>query len=259
MAQHSYVGSTDLLYILNKLKTVLDGGYVAKVSGKGLSTEDYTSAEKTKLSGIEAGAQVNVQADWSVTDNTSDAYIANKPANLVQDASYVHTDNNLTNALLTKLNGIAEGADAVAATADLSTGTKVATITINGTDVDIYVPTQQTVTFDTAMSDSSTNGVQNRVIKSYVDSAVGAVVQIRFELVNSLPASGENGVIYLVPNSGTGSNTKDEYIWVVESGTGRFEKIGTTDVDLSGYVQDSDLVEITTTDIDTMFTTVFGS
>lgn len=34
--------------------------YVAPVSGKGLSTEDYTSAEKTKLSGIEAGAQVNV-------------------------------------------------------------------------------------------------------------------------------------------------------------------------------------------------------
>lgn len=34
--------------------------YVVPVSGKGLSTEDYTSAEKTKLSGIAAGAQVNV-------------------------------------------------------------------------------------------------------------------------------------------------------------------------------------------------------
>jgi hypothetical protein len=33
--------------------------YVVPVSGKGLSTEDYTSAEKTKLSGIAAGAQVN--------------------------------------------------------------------------------------------------------------------------------------------------------------------------------------------------------
>ena len=32
---------------------------VDKVTGKGLSSEDYTSAEKTKLSGIEAGAQVN--------------------------------------------------------------------------------------------------------------------------------------------------------------------------------------------------------
>ena len=34
--------------------------YVAPVSGKGLSTEDYTTAEKTKLSGIATGAQVNV-------------------------------------------------------------------------------------------------------------------------------------------------------------------------------------------------------
>ena len=38
-----------------------------------------TAADITKLSGIAAGAEVNVQSDWSVTDNTSDAYIKNKP------------------------------------------------------------------------------------------------------------------------------------------------------------------------------------
>jgi len=32
---------------------------VDKVTGKGLSTNDYTTAEKNKLAGIEAGAQVN--------------------------------------------------------------------------------------------------------------------------------------------------------------------------------------------------------
>jgi hypothetical protein len=32
---------------------------VDKVAGKGLSTEDYTTTEKNKLAGIEAGAQVN--------------------------------------------------------------------------------------------------------------------------------------------------------------------------------------------------------
>jgi len=30
------------------------------VTGKGLSTNDYTNAEKTKLEGIAAGAEVNV-------------------------------------------------------------------------------------------------------------------------------------------------------------------------------------------------------
>ena len=50
---------------------------VDKVTGKGLSTEDYTSDEKTKLAGIAAGAEVNVQADWSASEG--DAAILNKP------------------------------------------------------------------------------------------------------------------------------------------------------------------------------------
>ena len=37
----------------------LETGKVDKVSGKQLSTEDYTTAEKTKLAGIANGAQVN--------------------------------------------------------------------------------------------------------------------------------------------------------------------------------------------------------
>jgi hypothetical protein len=39
--------------------TLLNEGKVDKVPGKGLSTNDYTNAEKNKLSGIEAGAQKN--------------------------------------------------------------------------------------------------------------------------------------------------------------------------------------------------------
>ena len=48
----------DLETDLSSMKTDIDNK-VAKVEGKGLSTEDYTSAEKDKLSGIEAGAQAN--------------------------------------------------------------------------------------------------------------------------------------------------------------------------------------------------------
>lgn len=53
---------------------------VDKVPGKGLSANDYTAADKSKLSGIAAGAEVNVQPDWNVTDSASDAYIKNKPS-----------------------------------------------------------------------------------------------------------------------------------------------------------------------------------
>jgi hypothetical protein len=58
------------------LQSAIDGK-VDKVTGKGLSTEDYTTTEKNKLAGIEAGAEVNVNADWNAT--TGDAQILNKP------------------------------------------------------------------------------------------------------------------------------------------------------------------------------------
>ena len=50
---------------------------VDKVAGKGLSENDFTNTLKTKLDGIESGAQVNVNADWNAT--TGDAEILNKP------------------------------------------------------------------------------------------------------------------------------------------------------------------------------------
>lgn len=45
----------------------------------GSTNKVFTSANRTKLNGIAAGAEVNVQADWNVTDTTSDACILNKP------------------------------------------------------------------------------------------------------------------------------------------------------------------------------------
>lgn len=44
---------------IDKMNTAL-GGYVEKVDGKGLSTNDYTTTEKNKLAGIAAGANKTV-------------------------------------------------------------------------------------------------------------------------------------------------------------------------------------------------------
>lgn len=55
------------------------GNKVDKVAGKGLSTKDFTAELKAKLDGIQAGAKANVQPDWNVTDENSDAFIKHKP------------------------------------------------------------------------------------------------------------------------------------------------------------------------------------
>ena len=72
-------------------------GKVDKISGKELSSNDYTDDEKDKLTGIAAGAEVNVQADWKETDPTSDAYIKNKPLGMGEaavDSSLSPTSTN---------------------------------------------------------------------------------------------------------------------------------------------------------------------
>ena len=70
---------------------------VLQEAGKGLSSNDYTAAEKAKLEGIAAGAQVNVQADWSAT--SGDAVIKNKPSipsktsELTNDSGFITTSD----------------------------------------------------------------------------------------------------------------------------------------------------------------------
>lgn len=60
-------------------KNASDLGLQATEQGKGLSSNDFTNTLKTKLDGIEAGAQVNVQSNWNQDDSEADDYIKNKP------------------------------------------------------------------------------------------------------------------------------------------------------------------------------------
>lgn len=82
-----------LALIFRQIKTNM----VAKVEGKGLSSNDYTASDKAKLAGIAAGAQVNVQADWNAT--SGDALIKNKPSipgktsELTNDSGFITTSD----------------------------------------------------------------------------------------------------------------------------------------------------------------------
>jgi hypothetical protein len=45
----------------------------------GTNNKAFTATEKTKLSGIAEGAEVNVQSDWNQTNTSADDYVKNKP------------------------------------------------------------------------------------------------------------------------------------------------------------------------------------
>jgi|GEM_PF-4878372 len=76
--------------------TELYANKVDKISGKGLSTNDYTTADKAKLEGIPADAEKNVQADFLVNDPDSDAYIKNKP-NLITSVNWGDIQGDIAN------------------------------------------------------------------------------------------------------------------------------------------------------------------
>lgn len=89
---------TDVVNIddLNDNADIIDiqlAGKVDKVSGKGLSTNDYTTTEKNKLAGIQAGAQVN--AVTSVAGKTGAVTLS------ASDVSAVPTSRKVNNKALT--------------------------------------------------------------------------------------------------------------------------------------------------------------
>ena len=319
-----YLDEDGLLY----LKQKMDGKFVAKETGKGLSTNDYTTTEKNKLSGIAAGAEVNVIESIKVngtaqtasskavditvptklsdltndgdgttgskfaTEDYADEHggkidkikvnnveqtISNKTVNItvptktsdltnddnvVKDSSYVHTDNNYTTTEKNKLSGIDAGAEA----------NVIETIKVNGSaqtvtskEVDITVPTN---------NNQLTNGAGYQTA-SDVSTAIDAKIASTYKpkgskAFASLPtlASTEEGNVYNITDAFT---TTADFV----EGAGNTYPAGTNIVcintassgqtavykwdvlagfvDLSNYVETSDLVAITNAEIDTIF------
>lgn len=213
----NYLDKTGTLYVVGKLKELI-AGKVDKADGKGLSTNDYTTDEKNKLAGIAAGAQVNVQADWNAT--SGGAVIKNKPASLPAS----NTTSSYAADGTAPVNGKAV-ASAISGKANKSN-------TLSGYGI--------------------TDAPTKTEMASAIATAIAGFTGISFSLVESLPETGKEGVIYLIPHAHGTGDFHDEYIWLKELKT--FEKVGSTDVDLSGYVKKSELVPISNEEIDAMFT-----
>lgn len=92
-----------------------------------------------------------------------------------------------------------------------------------------------------AIAAALANYMTTSEVNDAIASAVVAASGIRFEVVDTLPQMGSINVIYLVPNGLTGSNVKDEYMWI----DGKWELLGSTAVNLEGYWSKEDLRPMT--------------
>lgn len=227
-----------------------DTSKVDKVNGKGLSTNDYTTTEKNKLAGIAEGANnytlptasadtlggIKVGANLTITNGVLSA-----DAQAVDEATTT-TDGLMSAADKVKLNGIDASADVNVIEAITVNGNAT---TVTNKTVNVAVPTN---------NNQLTNGAGYQTasdVNSLISTAIGDLEGVSFSVVNSLPATGDSAVIYLVADTHSDSNDAyDEYIWL--SSANKYEKIGNTDVDLSDYYNTTNLVAITNAEINTI-------
>ena len=107
-----FLDNNGLIYLWSKIKEK----FVAKETGKGLSTNDFTTELKNKLDGIAAGAQVNVKPDWNASAGNA-AEILNKPtipsktSDLQNDSGFITTtdipEGAAASTTVPKMNGTA--------------------------------------------------------------------------------------------------------------------------------------------------------
>lgn len=111
--------------------------------------------------------------------------------------------------------------------------------------IQYYIPTALSAfTNDTNFITNAVNDLVNYYKKSEtytkteVNNLIGQIVWFTVEIVQTLPSTWNSWVMYLVPNGWSSGNSYDEYVWVASQS--KFEKIWTTDMDLSNYIQKTD-------------------
>ena len=88
--------------------------------------------------------------------------------------------------------------------------------------------------------------ISSQGVDQKISEAVGKITSFEYKVVDSLPSTseGKKGVVYLVAHSGsTTNNVYDEYIFLPAEGStaARYEKIGTTDIDLTPYAKKTEI------------------
>ena len=238
-----YTGSSWGSALIAKVKEGLNGK-VDKVAGKGLSTNDLTTELKKGYDGAvtdvanlkKVGAERNVIVGVKVngTPQTPDS-------NRSVDLS-VPTDSDIAE----KIEGYGYQTEAQVNQIIAGKGHQTAAqvkATVEGYG---YQTAAQVNTLITGKGYQTSAQVQ-----AAINESLSGITGIDIQVVESLPTTGKKGVIYLVAHAHGTKDNYDEYVWV--SSKSAYEKIGNTDIDLSGYVQKTDLVELTDKDLATMW------
>lgn len=258
MAETIYkrLDSDQVQYLVNLIFTKLKSSPLATDTNTTYTlTQDSTDGHKLTFTGSD-GKTVTV----TIPDKDTTYSVATTSAAGLMSA-----------AMLSKLNGIAEGADkttvdsAMSSTSTNPVQNKVVQSALNAkanlaSPSFTGTPSAPTAASGTNTTQIATTAFVKTAVSSAIADAVAGITQFQFSVVESLPTTGVVGTIYLIKHSHATSDGYDEYIWLGD--TLKYEKLGNTDVDLSGYVKTSQMSAMTNTEIqsavDQAYSDVFG-
>lgn len=238
-----YIGRSWGTALIAKVKEAL-GGKVDKVAGKGLSTNDLTTELKKGYDGAvtdvanlkKVGAEKNTIVGIKV-NGTTQTPDSNRNVDIT-----VPTDSEIAEKIE------AYGYQTAAQVNQIIAGKGYQTVAQVKATVEGY-GYQTAAQVNTAITGK---GYQTAAqVQAAINESLSGITGIDIQVVESLPATGTKGVIYLVAHAHGTKDNYDEYVWVTSKSA--YEKIGNTDVDLSGYVLKTDLVELTDRDLATMW------
>ena len=160
---------TRVSQLQNDANYAIDANYIH-------TDNNYTTAEKNKLNGIAAGAEVNVNADWNAT--SGDARILNKPTNVSafeNDAGYL----------------------------------------TSFTETDPTVPAWAKAARKPSYTAAEVGAPTVAEMNTAIGAAVGQINSFDLAIVQTLPAQNiSTHTIYLVPKTGETNDVYDEYVYI---------------------------------------------
>ena len=241
-----YLDNNGLLYFWQKIKNT----FVTKDGSKVLSDENYTTAEKTKLSGIETGAEVNdidtIKVNGTtqtITNKAVDITVPTKVSDLNNDSGFLTTETDpvftasaaygISSTDITNWNAKAEISDIPTNNNQLTNGAGYQTASevesaINTKISSAYKIKGSTTFANLPSADSTREGFVYNITDSFTTTA---------DFVEGAGKEYPAGTNVVIVN--VGSNT---YKYDVIAGF----------VDLSPYLLSADLVAITNAEIDTI-------
>lgn len=254
MALKNYLDYDGLLYWKQKFQVWISTKFALKTDIPTTLPADGGNADTVNGHTV----ATNVPENAKFTD-TVYSHPANHPASMITEDT---THRFVTDAEQTKYETAYTHSQAAHAPTNAERNIVVG-IQKNGTDVSVDSNTRKAnITVPTKVSELSNDSkfqTQSQV-SAAISAAIGNITGMEFVILkagefnsNGVPTvAGAIGKNYLVPKtpSETG-NTYTEWIYA----NGAFEKIGDTAVDLSGYIQESNLIPLTNDQIDEIMAT----